>query len=56
MSRFVEWFVELQTNRLVDVINEYATRNDLKIISLSTDNTLNKAVVLFEGKKPMYKW
>lgn len=54
MSRFVENFYELETNNLVETINEYATKNDLKIISLSTNDNLHGAIVLFEGKKPKY--
>lgn len=56
MNRFIEWFYEMETNELVIKINEYATKNNLKIISLSTTNNLHGAIVLFEGEKPRYRW
>ena len=56
MSRFVEYFFKLEISKLVNEINEYATRNNLQIISLSTNDNLRGAIVLFEGEKPKYKW
>lgn len=56
MNRFVEWFYELETPQLVKEINEYATKNNLKIISISANDNLYGAIVLFEGEKPKYKW
>lgn len=56
MSRFVKSFYELEIHKLVETINEYATENDLEIISLSTNDSLHGAIVLFEGKKPKYIW
>lgn len=52
MDRFVEWFVELDSNKLVSNINKYAAIHNLKIISFSTNNDLSRAIVLFEGIKP----
>lgn len=56
MNRFVKSFYELETHKLVKIINEYATKNDLEIISLSTNDNLHGAIVLFEGKKPKHVW
>lgn len=56
MNRFVESFYEFEMSKLVTKINEYAIKNNLKIISLSTNNNLHGAIVLFEGEKPKYKW
>ena len=56
MNRFVECFYEMRINKLVEKINEYAERNNLRIISLSASDNLHGAVVLFEGKKPEYRW
>lgn len=56
MNRFLEWFYERETTDLVNKINEYAERNNLKIISLNTTERLLGAIVLFEGEKPKYKW
>lgn len=56
MSRFVENFYELKTHILVEAINEYATENYLEIISLSTNDNLHGAIVLFEGKNPKDVW
>jgi hypothetical protein len=56
MSRFVKSFYELEIPKLVETINEYATENNLEIISLSTNDNLHGAIVLFEGKKPKYVW
>lgn len=54
MDRFLRWFYELETRKLVDRINEYAEENNLKIISLTTNDNQSGAIVLFEGKKPRY--
>ncbi len=56
MNRFVEWFYEIEPNILVDTINKYASNNNLQIISLSTNDNLHQAIVLFEGERPKYKW
>ena len=56
MSRFVKSFYELETHKLVETINKYATENDLEIISFSTNNNLHGAIVLFEGKKTKDVW
>ena len=56
MSRFLEWFYERETANLVNRINGYAERNNLKIISLNTTDSLLGAIVLFEGEKPKYRW
>lgn len=56
MNRFVESFYELEISKLVTKINEYAIKNNLKIISLSTNDNLHGAIVLFEGEKPKYGW
>ena len=56
MSRFVKSFYELRIHKLVEEINEYAVKNDLEIISLSTNDDLHGAIVLFEGEKPKYVW
>ena len=56
MKRFLEWFYERETTALVKRINEYAEKNNLQIISVSANETLHGAVVLFEGNKPIYKW
>lgn len=56
MNRFVECFYGTRMDKLVKKINEYAERNNLRIISLSASDNLYGAVVLFEGKKPEYRW
>lgn len=59
MNRFLEWFYEREPANLVDKINEYVEKNNLKIISFNTTKSLFGAVgaiVLFEGEKPKYKW
>lgn len=56
MNRFIENFYELTMSVLVEKINEYATKNNLKIISISANDNLHGAIVLFEGEKPKYKW
>lgn len=56
MNRFIEWFYEFEIDKLVIRINEYAIKNNLKIISLSTNDNLHGAIVLFEGEKPKYRW
>ena len=55
MNRFLKSFHEFHTLTLVDEINEYAKENNLKIISLTSDETLHSAIVLFEGDKPLCK-
>lgn len=54
MGRFLEWFYEGETTDLVNKINEYAERHNLKIISLNTSEYLCDAIVLFEGEKPKH--
>lgn len=54
MDRFLRWFYDCETRKLVDRINEYAEDNKLKIISLTTNDNQHGAIVLFEGKKPRY--
>lgn len=56
MKRFLEWFYERKTTELVNRINEYAEKHNLQIISVTTDEILHAAVVLFEGTKPKHKW
>lgn len=56
MNRFIEWFYQREISELVDEINEYAIKNNLKIISISANDNLHGAIVLFEGEKPRYKW
>lgn len=56
MNRFLEWFYESETSRLVNRINEYAEKSNLQIISLTTNENQHGAIVLFEGKKPKWKW
>ena len=56
MNRFIENFYESTMSELVEKINEYAIKNNLKIISISADDNLHGAIVLFEGEKPRYKW
>lgn len=55
MNRFIEWFCEERTSKLVESINKYARKNNLKIISISANDSLHGAIVLFEGEKPKYK-
>lgn len=54
MDRFLKWFYEYETYKLVDRINKYVEDNELKIISLTTTSDQHGAIVLFEGKKPLY--
>ena len=56
MNRFVECFYGTRMDKLVEKINRYAERNNLRIISLSASDNLYGAVVLFEGKKLEYIW
>ena len=56
MKRFLEWFYKQDSTELVNRINEYAEKNNLQIISVSADETLQGAIVLFEGEKPKWKW
>ncbi len=56
MNRFLSWFYEYETSKLVNRINEYAERHGLKIISISTNENQHGAIVLFEGNKPRYDW
>jgi hypothetical protein len=56
MRRFVKSFYEFSATELIKKINEYATENNLEIISLSTNDNLHGAIVLFEGEKPKYVW
>ena len=59
MNRFLEWFYEREATNLVSKINEYAEKNNLKIISFNATKSLLGAIgaiVLFEGEKPKYKW
>ena len=55
MNRFVEYFFEYETSKLINEINAYAKRNGLQIISLSTNDDLHGAIVLFEGNAK-YGW
>lgn len=48
MNRFVEWFCEFRPSSLVEKINRYATAHNLKIISVSANEDLHQAIVLFE--------
>lgn len=54
MDRFLKWFYNWTTSDLVNEINEYAEQNNLKIISLTVNDDLHGAIVLFEGKTPRY--
>ena len=54
MNRFLRWFYEFETSRLVNKINDYAEENNLKIISLTTTYDQRGAIVLFEGQKPLW--
>lgn len=54
MNRFLEWFYEYSPSKLVNRINEYAKKNNLKIISIVTSYDQHGAIVLFEGEQP--KW
>ena len=54
MDRFVQWFYEIDTHKLVEKINEYAQKNNLRIISLTTNDNQHGAIVLFEGNKPRW--
>lgn len=56
MRRFVKSFYEFSVIDIIEKINEYAAKNNLEIISLSTNNDLHGAIVLFEGEKPKYVW
>ena len=56
MKRFLEWFYEVDASKLVERINKYAEKNNLLIISLTATENQHGAIVLFEGKRPAYKW
>lgn len=51
MNRFVKSFYAGDMHELAERINQYAERNSLLIISLSMDNNMKGAIVVFEGKK-----
>ena len=54
MNRFLKHFYEFKTLELVEKINRYAEKNNLQIISFTTDERQHGAVVLFEGEKPRW--
>lgn len=56
MKRFLEWFYEGETSKLVMRINEYAEKHNLQIISITTNERMSGALVLFEGESPKWKW
>ena len=51
MDRFVRGFYDYDSINLIDSINRYAERNNLTIISLAANNSLNGVIVLFERIK-----
>ena len=56
MNRFLEWFYEDNTPKLIRRINEFAKKYNLQIISITTDENQHGAIVLFEGEEPKYRW
>ena len=50
MKRFVKSFYEFSLIDIVEKINAYAERYNLEIISLSANNDLHGALVVFEDK------
>lgn len=53
-DRFTKWFYETNTHNLTEKINRFAQENNLRIISLSANDNLHGAIVLFEGNKPRW--
>ena len=51
MKRFVKSFYEFSVIDIVEKINNYAERYNLEIISLSANDDLHGAIVLFEDKR-----
>lgn len=43
MNRFLEWFYEGETSKLVKRINEYAEKHNLQIISITTNEHMSGA-------------